>query len=433
MIYLPFLNYLYRNFTHIALRPTTTQMVAAIMKHCYKRNLAVVPQGGNTGLVGGGTPVFDEIVLSTSLMDDIINFDPQSGILICQAGCILKNLQDYVGNYGFTMPIDLGARGSCQIGGNLSTNAGGIHFVRYGPLRRYVTGVEVVVLSNGVVLDMITPQPMQDSDFKQLFIGAEGTLAILTKVAIKCVETAKCYSAIMLGCKTHHQVTSVLMDARNVLGHTVSAIEVMDSAAVSVVDSKLGLKCPLSPHPFYALIETFSNDEDQNIDKLSHILSLLENKFGSMESAVSLNQTQLSQLWSVREHITEALKRDGHVYKFDISVPIAKYFDLVDVMRHEIGSYSSTICGFGHLADGNLHLNITSKQYDKLLLNRIETILCDWLVQNGGSISAEHGIGFHKAHLMHGSKSSNSLAMMRSIKAHFDPKNILNPYKVVQV
>lgn len=200
-----------RGSSQVLLQPKTTEEVSSILHHCHDNNLAVVPQGGNTGLVGGSVPVFDEVIISTQLMNDIISLDTLSGILICQAGCILGNLDSFVSDQGFTMPIDLGAKGSCHIGGNLATNAGGVRLLRYGSLHGSVLGLEAV-LANGEVLDCLSSLRKDNTgyDLKQLFIGSEGTLGIITKAAILCPQKPKAVSVAFLG-KSQCDISQVVI------------------------------------------------------------------------------------------------------------------------------------------------------------------------------------------------------------------------------
>eukprot|EP00002_Diphylleia_rotans_P024418 TRINITY_DN4820_c0_g1_i2.p1 TRINITY_DN4820_c0_g1~~TRINITY_DN4820_c0_g1_i2.p1 ORF type:complete len:262 (+),score=42.30 TRINITY_DN4820_c0_g1_i2:256-1041(+) len=186
----------YHGNSELALRPVSTEQVSKILKYCNENKLAVVPQGGNTGLVGGSVPVYDEIILSTSLMNQIISFDPISGILVCQSGCVLQNLLEYANSQGYQIPLDLGAKGSCQIGGNVATNAGGLRFMKYGSLRQNVRGLEVVLADGTIVADL----PHQGShhrrmDINQLFIGSEGTLGVITKVALQLQPLSKVFQS----------------------------------------------------------------------------------------------------------------------------------------------------------------------------------------------------------------------------------------------
>jgi FAD/FMN-containing dehydrogenase len=246
-----------RGQSKLMLRPRTTLEVSWILAHCNERRLAVVPQGGNTGLVGGSVPVFDEVILSTSLMNKVISLDEVAGVLVCQSGCVLEALSNKLEQKGLMMPLDLGAKGSCQIGGNVSTNAGGLRLLRYGSLHGNVLGLEVV-LADGTVLDSLSTLRKDNTgyDLKQLFIGAEGTLGVVTAVSILTPPLPNSVNVAFMGCPGFAEVREVYTTAKSMLGEILSAVEFMDSECMEVVERHLPLQNPISPHPFYALVET---------------------------------------------------------------------------------------------------------------------------------------------------------------------------------
>jgi FAD/FMN-containing dehydrogenase len=227
---------IYQGQSKLALRPKTTEQVAQIMRYCNERGLAVVPQGGNTGLVGGSVPLFDEIVLSLSGMDKVISFDDRSGVVICEAGCILQNLESFVNEKGFMVPLDLGAKGTCQIGGNVATNAGGLRLVRYGSLKGSVLGLEAV-LADGTVLDSLNTLRKDNTgyDVKQLLIGSEGSLAIITKVALATPRKPQSMQVVVLACSSFQRVLDAVSLAQRTLSEIVSAIEFFDQECLSLL------------------------------------------------------------------------------------------------------------------------------------------------------------------------------------------------------
>ncbi|XP_044525448.1 D-2-hydroxyglutarate dehydrogenase, mitochondrial [Gracilinanus agilis] len=239
-----------RGCSKVLLKPRTTEEVSQILRYCSERNLAVNPQGGNTGMVGGSVPVFDEIVLSTALMDRVISFDAVSGILVCQAGCILERLNQYVEERDFIMPLDLGAKGSCHIGGNVATNAGGLRLLRYGSLRGTVLGLEAV-LADGLVLDCLTSLRKDNTgyDLKQLLIGSEGTLGVITAVSILCPRKPRAVNVAFLGCAGFADVLNTFSACRGMLGEILSAYEFMDHHCMRLVESHLRLSSPVRDHP----------------------------------------------------------------------------------------------------------------------------------------------------------------------------------------
>lgn len=424
----------FKGSSQLLLLPKSTKQVSNILQYCNSRRLAVVPQGGNTGLVGGSVPVHDEVIINVASMDKIISLDKVNGILICEAGCILENLNSFLANEGFTMPLDLGAKGSCQIGGNISTNAGGLHFIRYGSLHGNILGLEVV-LANGTILDMLTTLRKDNTgyDLKHLFIGSEGTLGIVTKVSILTPPKLLSTNVAFLACKDFSSCQKLLLEAKRSLGDVISAFEFMDSHCMDMVLGHLdGVRNPLPPslYDFYVLIETSGSDETYDKAKLeAFLLRYMEDGLIS-DGAIAQDINQSSSFWRIREGVSEAAMKLGAVYKYDLSLPVEKLYDIVDEMRSRLGQDAKVI-GYGHLGDGNLHLNIVTSQYDDNVLAKIEPFVYQWTSNHRGSISAEHGLGLMKADKIHYSKSSDTVQLMVSIKKLLDPNRILNPYKVL--
>eukprot|EP00118_Oscarella_pearsei_P002158 m.9703 g.9703 ORF g.9703 m.9703 type:complete len:491 (+) comp21565_c0_seq1:55-1527(+) len=426
---------LFQGASPAVLRPKSTDEVSAILRYCHERNLAVVPQGGNTGLVGGSVPVFDEIILSTSRMTTIKNFDPTSGILVCQAGCVLQYLDSTLANDGFTMPLDLGSKGSCHIGGNVATNAGGIRLLRYGSLHGSVLGLEVVK-ADGTVLDCLSPLRKDNTgfDLKQMFIGSEGMLGVITNVAILAAPQPASVNVAFLGCPSFASAIAIYQKSRHHLGEILSACEFMDEEAMCVVETQLSLRSPFSErHPFYVLIETSGSDGSHDQAKLSSFLETVFDDGTAVDGTLAVDGRRVAALWELRERIAEALKLDGTVYKYDLSLPLNGLYDLVEAMRKRVGVKAKTITGYGHLGDGNLHLNFTSEQYSEELKGLIEPFVYEWTAGCHGSISAEHGLGLAKPQYISYSKSEEAIRMMVQLKRLLDPKGILNPYKTLPI
>ncbi|NXJ11187.1 D2HDH protein, partial [Odontophorus gujanensis] len=436
-----------RGCSELLLKPKTAAEVSRVLRYCHERNLAVSPQGGNTGLVGGSVPVFDEIILSTALMSEIISFDPVSGILVCQAGCVLEKLNEYLEERGFVMPLDLGAKGSCHIGGNVATNAGGLRLLRYGSLRGTVLGLEVV-LADGTVLDCLASLRKDNTgyDLKQLFIGSEGTLGVITAVSILCPQKPKAVNLAFLGCQDFSRVQETFTTCRAMLGEILSAYEFMDEKCMELVVKHLGLSNPLRGSPFYVLIETSGSNSTHDEEKLNSFLEQATTSGLVTDGTVAVDDKKIKArtwligiplifvpqtLWSLRERITEALTHDGCVYKYDISLPVGKLYDLVTDMRARLGQSAKNVVGYGHVGDGNLHLNITAESYSHSLLDAIEPFVYEWTARYNGSISAEHGLGFKKKQFIQYSKPSEAIFLMQRFKAMLDPKGILNPYKTL--
>eukprot|EP00899_Mesostigma_viride_P004760 jgi/Mesvir1/14285/Mv09715-RA.1 len=423
----------YRGYSKLALKPKTTQQVAEVLKYCNQRRLAVVPQGGNTGLVGGSTPVHDEIVLSLSHMNAVESLDVDSGALVCGAGAILENLDRFAATKGFMMPLDLGAKGTCQIGGNVSTNAGGVRLLRYGSLHGTVLGLEVV-LANGTILDMLSSLRKDNTgyDMKQLFIGAEGTLGVVTRVCILCPPRPPAVNVAFLACPSYGAVLQALHAARAGLGEVLSAFELIDRQSLQLVVKQLGMRDPLpdAPQPFYVLIETQGSNDAQDKEKLDLFLEKMLEEETVVDGTIAASGQHMQEIWRLRESIAEALQKAGVVYKYDLSLPVGHLYDLVEEMRARLAG-SANVVGYGHLGDGNLHLNISAPAYDQQLLARIEPFVYEWTRSQKGSVSAEHGLGLMKANKIHYSKPPDVVRAMKSLKKLFDPNGILNPYKVL--
>uniref|UniRef100_K3WIE6 FAD-binding PCMH-type domain-containing protein n=1 Tax=Globisporangium ultimum (strain ATCC 200006 / CBS 805.95 / DAOM BR144) TaxID=431595 RepID=K3WIE6_GLOUD len=418
----------------LVLKPKTTEEVSEILKYCHARNLPVVPQGGNTGLVGGSVPVFDEIVLSTSAMNSVIDFDEVSGILVCEAGCILENLDNYVAKKGYMMPLDLGAKGTCQIGGNVSANAGGLRLLRYGSLHGTVLGVEAV-LADGTIVDCLSTMRKDNTgyDLKQLFIGSEGTLGVVTKVSILTPPRSSSVNVALLGCEDFEAVQRTFVEAKKHLGEVLSAVEFMDRQSLDMVLSQQDWhKDPLETNcPYYILIETSGSNSTHDMEKLE---GFLEEAMGSgtvVDGTVAQDTVQARKLFGIREDITLALSSRGYVYKYDLSLPISQYYQIVEETREKLAPLGAEVVCFGHLGDCNLHLNISTLAYNEKVFNEIEPFVFEFTSKYRGSISAEHGIGTHKPSYLHLSKSANAIKLMKQMKTMMDPKGILNPYKVL--
>ncbi|CAI5489134.1 unnamed protein product [Closterium sp. Naga37s-1] len=425
----------YKGNSKLLLRPTTTSHVADVLKYCNERRLAVVPQGGNTGLVGGSVPVFDEIILSLAGMNKVISFDEVSGILECEAGCILESLDTFLADKGFVMPLDLGAKGSCQIGGNVSTNAGGIRLLRYGSLHGSVLGLEVV-MADGTVVDMTRALRKDNTgyDLKQLFIGAEGTLGVVTRVVLLAPPRSPSVHVALLGCSSFDAVQQVFCASRRHLGEVLSAAEFFDRSSLQMVlKHNEGTRDPLpdGEYPFYVLIETSGSNPDHDRVKLDAFLEGVMEDGAVEDGTVAHDSTQAAAIWHLREGVAEALQRAGAVYKYDLSVPVSQLYGLVDEMRSRLEGSAAQVVGYGHLGDGNLHLNISAPSYDDKLLERIEPFVYEWVAGRQGSVSAEHGLGLMKANAIHYSKDPQAVAVMKRVKALFDPNGILNPYKLL--
>lgn len=425
----------YEGKSRLALKPQTTEQVSQILKHCNNRQLAVVPQGGNTGLVGGSVPLFDEVVLATGAMNKILSFDPILGVLSCQSGCVLEQLDNHVGEQGHTMPLDLGAKGSCQIGGNVSTNAGGLRYLRYGSMHGNVTGLEVV-LADGTVLDLMSTLRKDNTgyDMKQLFIGGEGTLGVITKVAIQCPAKPSSVQVTYLAAPSFPQALQAFQKAKQHLGEILSAFEFLDHHALIITLKNLpNIKNPLpySETPIYLLVETSGSDSEHDYAKLEKFLEEAYEEDMVVDGTIAQDLGHQADIWALRENISEGLRLAGAVYKYDLSLPPNDMYKLVEEMRARMKHLPVTVVGYGHMGDSNLHLNISAAKYDKDILSHIEPFVYEWTAAKKGSISAEHGLGQMKPECIGYSKPEEAVQLMGKFKSLLDPNQILNPYKLL--
>ncbi|EKM60946.1 uncharacterized protein PHACADRAFT_180107 [Phanerochaete carnosa HHB-10118-sp] len=453
----------YHGKSTTVLRPCTTKEVSEIVRWCNERGIAIVPQGGNTGLVGGGVPIKDELILSLGNMTKIRSFDPVSGIIVADSGCILEALSEYLAPHNYIMPLDLGAKGSCQIGGNVSTNAGGLRLLRYGSLHGSVLGLEVV-LPDGTVLDQLTTLRKDNTgyDIKQLFIGAEGTLGIITGVSILAAPAPQASSNVMLALPKYENVLPLFREVKRQLSEILSAFEFIDRRAYELAvkhgqgralndEDVEGAEC-------FVLVETSGgkreHDEEVRLKRfrlLCNILTRTQKLNGLLESlmeadeplintgVLSQSPAQFSQLWAIREGITEAVSKEGKAYKYDISIPVASFKEAVDKTREQLRSKGllrddavKHVVGYGHVGDGNLHLNVVAAAYTPEIEAALEPFVYELVASYKGSISAEHGIGVMKTHALPYTKNPTSIEIMKRIKALFDPKGIMNPGKVLE-
>ncbi|KAF1832160.1 hypothetical protein BDW02DRAFT_503660 [Decorospora gaudefroyi] len=433
----------FRGHTKVVLKPSSTEEVSKILKYCNDNMLAVVPQGGNTGLVGGSVPVFDEIVINMQKMNQIRSFDEVSGILVADAGVILENADNFLAEKNHIFPLDLGAKGSCYIGGNVATNAGGLRLLRYGSFHGNVLGLEAVLPDGTVVDDLSTLRKNNTGyDLKQLFIGGEGTIGIITKVSIICPRRSPAVNVAYFGLESYEKVQKAYIEAKRHLSEILSAFELMDGRTQKLVNRVTGKKMPLEgEHPFYCLIETSGSNSDHDSEKLQAFLEHVMETEVVSDGVLAQDQTQIQELWSWREGITECLGHDGGVYKYDLSIPIAELYDIVNDTRERLteagllGKDEShpvvDVVGYGHMGDANLHLNIAVRKLDKTVEKKLEPFVYEWVQKRNGSISAEHGLGVTKKPYIGYSKSETMIKLMKQIKDLYDPKGIMNPYKYI--
>ncbi|XP_034947769.1 D-2-hydroxyglutarate dehydrogenase, mitochondrial [Chelonus insularis] len=423
-----------RGKSRLVLKPKTTEEVSAVLKYCNDNRLAVCPQSGNTGLVGGSVPVFDEIVLSMKMLNKIISTDQLTGALVCESGCVLETLDNHLEQYGFMMPLDLGAKGSCLIGGNLSTNAGGQRLLRYGNLHGSVLGLEAVT-ADGRIIDCINTLKKDNTGYhlKNLFIGSEGTLGIITKVSISCPTRPKVQNVAFLGLKNFDNVLNTFVLAKKELAEILSACEMMDFNSMGISTDLLKLQRPLTTeHKFYMLIETSGSNSSHDEEKLTTFIEKAMSQKFIDDGTLSSDPTKMKHMWSVRERLGEGCLLDGYCFKYDVSLPLPCFYKLIETLHDRLDlSRVVRISGFGHLGDENLHVVVATPEYDSEIEAQLEPFLFEYVSQQHGSVSAEHGIGFKKTKYLSYSKDASAIELMKQLKKTMDPNGILNPYKVL--
>lgn len=426
--------------TPIMLLPQTTRQVADIVAACAAARVGVVPQGGNTGMCAGAVPDSsgDQILVNLSRLRKIRTVDPLDFSMIAEAGCVLADIQAAARDAELMFPLSHGGEGSCQIGGNVSTNAGGINVLKYGTARDLVLGVEVV-LADGTVWDGIKTLRKDTAgyDLKQLFIGSEGTLGIVTAVALKLLPAPGETSTALVACDDVAGAVKLLAMCRRVLADQVLAFELIGARAMELVLQHVdGARLPFDGrNEWYVLIDAIT---EARHDVMQQTLAGAAEDGLLVDAVIAKNVSESDSLWRMRHSITEAQKRHGDGIKHDVSVPIGKIDKFVDeceqLLRQHVPGVDTII--FGHVGDGNLHYNAflptdTADAEQKRLRDTISRIVYDLVTQIGGSISAEHGIGVLKKPFLEHYKSDAELSIMRSLKATLDPHNILNPGKVI--
>ena len=426
----------YRGHTRLVVKPGLTEEVSKVLKYCNDNMLAVVPQGGNSGLVGGSVPVFDEIVVNMSRMNNIRSFDEVSGTLVVDAGVILEVADHYLAERNHIFPLDLGAKGSCHIGGNVATNAGGLRLLRYGSLHGNVLGIEAV-LPDGTIVDDLSKLRKNNTgyDIKQLFIGGEGTIGIITGVSIFCPQRSKAVNVAFFGLESYEKVQRAFREAKSQLSEILSAFEMMDGHSQNLVQKATGNKPPLEgEHPFYCLIETSGSNTDHDSAKLENFLEHVMGEGIVSDGTLAQDETQMKTLWARREGIAESLGHFGGVYKYDLSIPIKELYSLVEETRERLTSAGLVgdseshpvvgVVGYGHMGDSNLHLNIATRAFDKKVEKMLEPFVYEWIQKRNGSISAEHGLGIAKKPFIGYSRSETMIRLMRQIKDLYDPVSL---------
>lgn len=418
-----------------AVLPRSTAEVAAVVRLCVTAGVAIVPQGGNTGLSGGATPDTSgqQVVLSLARMNSIRDIDVIGETMELEGGVVLQTAQEAAGELGLLLPISLAAEGSARIGGVISTNAGGTNVLRYGMARGRVLGLEVVTAQGEIVNGLRRLRKDNAGyDWKQWFIGTEGTLGIVTAAVLQLTTLPAHRVTALLAVPSSDAALQLLRASRQAIGETLNAFELMSGSALELVARHQQLKTPLADSPWYVLLEASSSLAGLR-DAVEALLEAVMERGLATDGVVAESERQEAELWALRESITEAESREGRSVKHDVSVPISAIPEFLRSADEAVarGFAGARVNAFGHAGDGNIHYNVVvPASTDGAALN---IIIHDLVVALGGSISAEHGIGQYRVGELRRCRSSVELALAHRIKRALDPKGLLNPGKVLEL
>ncbi len=418
------------------LRPRNTAEVAEILKICHGAGQPVVAQGGKTGLVQGCIASAQEIALSLERMNKIEDIDPASRTMTVEAGVPLQAVQEAAEAAGFSFPMDLGARGSATIGGNIATNAGGNRVIRHGMTRNLVLGIEAVT-ADGTVINSLSKVIKNNAayDIKHLFIGSEGTLGIVTRAVLKLSPLLTSQNTVLAATDSFDKLTQLLNFMDRELGGQLSAFEVMWNSFYQLATNDLGTgkHSPMDRnYPYYILMESMGTDQEKEAERFENLLEQVFEQEMIVDAVIAKSHKERDELWQIRDNI-ESVVHWWPVFVFDISLPISNMNAYLLAMESGVRAKwpGANIAIFGHLGDGNLHLLIGVGEDTPELRHQVNEIVYGELAPLHGSLSAEHGIGLEKRNYLQYSRSPQEIALMRTIKAALDPTNILNPGKVL--
>lgn len=426
--------------TAMMVSPRSAQELASIVQACAAHGAGIVPQGGNTGLCGGATPDLSgqQILLSLSRMNRIRSVEPEDFSIVAEAGCILADVQSAAAEVDRMFPLSLASEGSCQIGGNIATNAGGTNVLRYGTAREQVLGLEVV-LADGMIWNGLRSLRKDTAgyDLKQLFIGSEGTLGIITAACLRLVPALTDTHTAILALRTPSDAVALLSLVRATLGDHVQAFELMSARALRFVLRHIpGTRPPIGdPYPWYALIECAAS----NITEAFQLALMGSIEKGiATDAVVARNGREAAEFWRLRESISDAQRFEGASIKHDVSVPVGQIGRFIELAESAVLRLmpDARVVAFGHVGDGNVHFNISqpkemSAQEFAIRRDALSEVVYQEVSGFNGSPSAEHGIGTAKRDLLRRFRSPEELALMSTIKQALDPKNIMNPAKVL--
>ena len=424
-------------------KPKSTKEVSNILKFAYRKNISCIPQGGNTGLVGGQIPFNkDHIVISLERLNKIKEINPTDQSVTVEAGLILSDLQKKCDENNFIFPLSLASEGSCSLGGNIASNAGGVAVLYYGNTRELVMGLEVV-LSDGSIINNLKTLIKDNTGYslKDLFVGSEGTLGVITAATLKVFPKPKNMYTALLSVDSPKQSIDILNYIRNNLSVPLTAFELMNNFSIGLVNKHMDkASIPIEKFKWLILVEFSSIEVSKNEkDKIENLLNEILHQNLANDIFVSQSSKQAKDMWYIRESISEAQKKEGGSIKNDISIPIkdiSKFINYAEKISKKVIPGSRCVI-FGHIGDGNIHFNISQpvkSDKDKFLKKdkKLRKKINDLTIELNGSISAEHGIGLtKKADLKKYMKKD--VELFKLIKKSFDPKNIMNPGKIIDI
>ena len=418
----------------VLLRPQTPQQISEILKLCHAAKQAITPQGGMTGLVSAAAPLEGEISLSFERMKKVVEIDRYTATMTVEAGVELQTIQEEADANDLLFPLDLGARGSCTIGGNLSTNAGGNRVIRYGMTRDLVIGVEAV-LADGTIIDGLHKLRKNNTgyDLKQLFIGSEGTLGIITKAVLKLCPKPSSQALALCAVEDFDRVANLLVQVQAKLGSNLSAFEVIWNNTYKLIDEHVAhVNVPLpDTFGFYVLVESMGSNEGRDTELFLETLNTVSEQELVADVVIADSDAKIKSLWAVRDAAAEVTGA-GYMHTYDISMNVNDmgYFGEEVEKRLKMVWPEAVMGLFGHIGDGNVHIiiNVGPDTRDQHL--RIDEIIYSLIQELNGAVSAEHGIGLMKKQFLPYSKSSSEIALMKALKQTMDPDGILSPGRI---
>jgi len=437
---------LYHGASPMLLKPGSVEEVSAILKLASETGTAIVPQTGNTGLVGGQTPREgnSDIILSLERMNRVRDIDPVGNTMIVDGGCILADVHKAAAEHGRMFPLSLGSEGSCRIAGNLSTNAGGTAVLAYGNMRQLCLGLEVV-LPTGEIWNGLRRLKKDNTgyDLRDLFIGAEGTLGVITGAVLKLFPQPLGHQVAFAGLQSVDDALTLFKNASSLCGTALTGFELMPRIGVEFTTRHIpGVRDPLdTAHPWYVLIDISTSDSAETAERM--MTALLEQGYEAgliQDATIASSDAQQKAIWHMRESMSDAQKPEGGSIKHDVSVPVAQIPQFMAEAEKAVVAAmpGARVCAFGHMGDGNIHYNISQPVgADKAEFigrwREMNKIVHGLVLQHGGSISAEHGIGQLKRDELASIRSDIEMELMRRIKTAFDPAGIMNPGKVLKI